>query len=140
MLKKIIRQFSKFFLVGMLNTGIDFGILNLLMWLFAIYAGSGIIPLKATAFIIANINSYFFNKYWTFKQKQKERIAQEYGKFLIISGIALGIHLAVIYSVTTFVPPILMGQKLWANFANILAVGIALTWNFIGYKFVVFKK
>ncbi|MFH1392059.1 MAG: GtrA family protein [bacterium] len=140
MLKKIIQQFSKFFLIGMSNTAIDFGILNLLMWLFGIYEGSGIIPIKTTAFFIANINSYFWNKYWTFKQTQKEHAAQEYGKFLIISGVALGIHLLVVYSITTYIQPIIIGKELWANFANILAVGLALIWNFIGYKFVVFNK
>lgn len=140
MFKKLIQQFSKFFLIGMLNTGIDFGVLNLLMRLFNIYEGSSIIPIKAIAFFIANINSYFCNKYWTFKQKQKEHVAQEYGKFLIISGIALGIHLVVIYSVTTLIPPILISKELWANFANLLAVGLSLIWNFIGYKFIVFKQ
>lgn len=140
MLKKLIRQFSKFVLIGLLNTGIDFGVLNLLMRLFSVYEGSSIIPIKAIAFFIANINSYFCNKYWTFKQKQKEHISQEYSKFLIVSGVALGIHLAIIYSITTFIPPILIGEKLWANFANLVAIGLSLIWNFIGYKFIVFKK
>lgn len=140
MLKKLIHQFFKFFLIGILNTGIDFAVLNLLMWLFGIYYGRGIIPIKATAFFTANINSYFWNKYWTFKQTQKEHLAQEYSKFLIISGVALGIHLIVVYSITTYIPPIIISQELWANFANIIAVGLALIWNFIGYKFVVFKK
>jgi len=140
MLKKIIQQFSKFFLIGMLNTGIDFGVLNLLMRLFGIYEGNGIIPIKATAFFVANINSYFCNKYWTFKQGQQEHAAQEYSKFLIISGVALGIHLLVVYSMTTYIPPMIVGKELWANLANCLASGLALIWNFIGYKFIVFKK
>ncbi len=140
MLKKLIQQFSKFILIGLLNTGIDFAVLNLLMRLFSVYEGSSIMPIKAIAFFTANINSYFCNKYWTFKQKQKERIAQEYSKFLLVSAIALGIHLTVIYSVTTYIPPIIVGKELWANFANALAVGLALIWNFIGYKFIVFKK
>jgi len=140
MLKKLIQQFSKFVLIGMLNTGIDFAVLNLLMRLFSVYEGSSIIPIKAVAFFTANINSYFCNKYWTFRQEQKKNISQEYGKFLIISAIALGIHLMVIYSITTLIPPILMSKELWANFANIVAVGLALIWNFIGYKFLVFKK
>ena len=140
MLKKLIQQFSKFVLIGLLNTGIDFGVLNLLMRLFSVYEGSSIIPIKAAAFFTANINSYFCNKYWTFEHGQKEHITKEYSKFLIVSAVALGIHLAIIYSITTFIPPILIGQELWANFANIIAVGLALIWNFIGYKFIVFKK
>lgn len=138
--KNTVKQGAKFIIVGFSNTFIDFGVLNLLMWIFNSYKGSSIIPFKTTSFIIANINSYLWNKYWTFKQKQKKHVAQEYGTFLVVSGVALGIHLLIVYFVTTFIPPIIVGKELWANVANVIAVGIGFIWNFIGYKFIVFKK
>ena len=32
-----------------------------------------------------------------------------------------------------------MSPALWAQFSAVLAATIAMTWNFIGYKFIVFK-
>jgi putative flippase GtrA len=111
------------------------------MRIFNIYKGRGIIPLTATSFIIANINSYLWNKYWTFGQREEENIAFEYTKFLIISGVALGINLTIVYLITTFIPPMFgISPTLWANGAKALAVAVALMWNFFCYKFIVFKK
>lgn len=141
MIKKLIHQFSKFVVVGFINTGIDFGILNLLMWLFHIYSGTGIILMKTAAFLVANVNSYLMHKFWTFAKKDTESVGKEYGQFFSVSLFALGIHLAVVYSITTYIPPLFnIGPQLWANIANVLAVAIVLMWNFVGYKFIVFKK
>jgi putative flippase GtrA len=39
-------QFGKFLAVGTLNTGIDFGTLNLLSWLTGIYGGVQLAPIN----------------------------------------------------------------------------------------------
>lgn len=139
-MRKTFKQVTKFVPVGFLNTAIDFVVLNFLMWATGIYAGFLMLLFKALAFLTANLNSYFCNKYWTFGKKESTSIFLEYGKFLSTSLGALVIHLVVIYGLTTFVEPILVGPELWANGANILAVGLGLIWNFIGYKFFVFRE
>src|SRR3989338_1639936 len=42
--------------------------------------------------------------------------------------------------VSVFEPPFSMSPALWANIATLLAITVAVSWNFIGYKFIVFKK
>jgi len=141
MTSPLVAQFSKFVIVGLLNTAIDFGVLNLLSFLTGVYSGAALIALNSVAFLAAVTNSYFLNKYWTFAAKDGARTT-EISKFLIISFIGLGINNAIVYGVTTFMalPLGRIGPALWENLAKMAATGISLIWNFIGYKFFVFKK
>ncbi len=139
-MQKIIRQFSKFVVIGFMNTGIDFAILNLLMWRTGIYQGKWIILLNIISFSIAVSNSYFWNKYWTFKDRDEVE-AKEFSQFVIVTLIGVAINTSIVYGVTTLVPPMFgLGPELWANLAKVAATGISLIWNFIGYKFFVFKR
>lgn len=143
-MNKLVAQLSKFVVVGAMNTGIDFAVLNLLMWLTGVYKGGVIILLNAIAFSAAVINSYLWNKYWTFKAKEAKeasQMAKEFSQFVIISLVGILINTSVVYGVTTFITPFFgLSQELWANLAKITATGFSLVWNFAGYKFIVFKK
>lgn len=139
--KKTGGQFLKFGLVGVLNTGVDIGVLNILMYIFGIYQGTAIIVFNIISVSLAIINSYFWNKYWTFKAKSKEKQVQEFGSFVVVSIGGGLINTFVIYSLTTFFDPAFnLGEEIWANIAKILAIGLAFLWNFGGYKYFVFKK
>ena len=130
-------QFAKFAQVGVLNTAIDFGILNLLIFATGITSGLSIIPLNAISFSTAIINSFFWNEKWVFKAKKEANFIT----FVIVTLIGLAINSGIVYAITTFVPPTFVdSQKLWANLAKVLATGISLVWNFTGYRLIVFKK
>lgn len=133
----IIWQLAKFAFVGVLNTAIDFGILNLLMALAGVTSGVGIILMNATSFSTAVVNSYFWNRGWVFSASKRNNFII----FVAVTLIGLSINTGVVYVLTTFVPPILVKSATqWANLAKILATGLSLIWNFAGYKLVVFKK
>jgi putative flippase GtrA len=133
-------QFIKFAIVGVLNTAIDFGILNLLMWAFGIYKGSWILLFNTISFSCAVTNSYFLNKYWTFGELSRIRAGQ-FVKFFIISVGGALINSGIVFGITTFIPPAFgLGKELWANLAKVVATACSWIWNFTMYKFVVFKK
>jgi len=139
--KKLIIQISKFVIIGILNTGIDFAVLNLLMWQTGIYSGKYIILLNAISFLVAVINSYFWNKFWIFRAKETTQTGKEFVQFISITLVGMMINTAIVYSVTTLIPPMFgLSVELWANLAKIAATSISLVWNFIGYKLFVFKK
>ena len=144
MSSKLIRQFSKFVVIGFMNTAIDFAVLNLLMWQTGIYKGQWIILLNAIAFAVAVINSYFWNKLWTFRAKEADEpgeIAKEFSQFIMVTLVGVAINSSIVFGVTTFIPPFFgLSPELWANLAKAAATGFSLIWNFIGYKFIVFKK
>ncbi len=140
--KKLIAQISKFIIIGALNTAIDFGVLNLLMWWTGIYSGNWIILLNAISFSVAVTNSYFWNKYWTFRAKQEggNRV-KEFSQYVAVTLIGMAFNTAAVYLITTFIPPVSgIEKELWANLAKVVATGLSLIWNFIGYKFIVFRK
>lgn len=135
------KQFVKFAFVGGLNTAVDLGVLNLLMWFFNIYQGLWIIVFNFISVSLAIINSYFFNKYWTFGVKKREGQAVEFASFVAVSLGGALINTLVVYSATTyFEPQFGLSKELWANFGKIVAIGLAWLWNFAGYKFFVFKR
>jgi len=141
-LKKLIKQFSKFIIVGGINTGIDFLILNILMVVTGITAGPELFVLNSISFSIAVINSYFMNKRWTFQDKTKtEQTPIKFSAFFIISIIGLVINGLILTGITTYIPALFgLSAVLWANIAKLMATGVSLVWNFIGYKLFVFKK
>jgi len=137
----IIFQFAKFLTVGLANTAVDFGVLNFLMWTTKIYSGKNIILLNSISFLIAVIHSYLWNKLWTFKAKEKTAVAKQFLQFLIISIIGTLLNSGIVYIITTWLSPAAgLSSVSWANAAKLLATGASLVWNFVGYKFIVFKK
>ena len=142
-LKQIIKQFSKFFLVGMINTGIDFAILNNEMMISGISSGPILLAFNVFSFSVAVVNSYYMNKYWTFEDKNPDgaKTPVKLSQFIGVSLVGLCINSIVVYGFTEFIPVMFgLTPKLWVNVAKIFATGASMVWNFIGYKLWVFKR
>ncbi|MBI2626236.1 MAG: GtrA family protein [Candidatus Nealsonbacteria bacterium] len=135
-----IKQAIKFVLVGALNTLVDLGVLNLLIFTSGISTGFAYSAFKGVSFTVAVINSYFLNKFWTFKGQGGATARKEFTQFFIVSFVGFGINVGVASLVVNIIGPQLgIGDKLWANVGAICATFAAMTWNFLGYKFIVFK-
>ncbi len=133
-------QFYKFVLIGVLNTLLDLAILNALITLTATSTGWQFSVFKGISFVAAIVNSYFWNKLWTFKISGGIRPV-EFGKFLAISIVGLGMNVGVASLLVNVVgPPGELSEQLWANIAALSAIGFSTIWNFLGYKILVFKN
>lgn len=142
-LKRIIKQFSKFFIVGIVNTGIDFTVLNIEMLTTGITSGPALIFFNVISFSVAVVNSYFMNKYWTFEDKRPDadKAAVKFSQFIGVSIVGISINSALVYAFATFIPPMFgLSAQLWVNVGKLLATGASLVWNFVGYKLWVFKR
>ena len=136
----VVFQAGKSFLVGILNTFIDLGILTLLMESFRIFTGLYYVLFKATSFAFATLNSYFWNKLWTFEKKEAAVDLKQTSKFYLITVGGLLIHLAVSSFMVNFLGPQFgISEKVWAYVGAIAAVFFGFIWNFTGYKLIVFK-
>ena len=147
-------QFGKFFVTGIINVLVDFGVLTLLIILVKKYFGIesthillalGVLVVtiyslyKAISFTIANINSYFWNKYWTFEKGGDKK--SEFVQFFIVSIIGFIINVAVASFVFKYIHPFSgMNYDQWALIGAAAGSIVGLAWNFLGYKFMVFKK
>lgn len=135
-------QFGKFGEAGGLNWLVDFGFLNLFILVFSISTGIFYSIFKGISFILSVTNSYFWNKFWVFAKKDTKDEASELGKFALVSIIGLGVNV-FLASLVVFVGPSFqatISPKLWANIAAAFGSLSAMMWNFLGYKFFVFKK
>jgi putative flippase GtrA len=139
-------QFGKFFIVGVLNTIIDLGVLAVL----TIIMGTPLSSLefaacKIISFSCALINSYFLNKYWVFRSDAHVRSAEsgitEKARFAAVSSIGLIIN-TIFASVAFRIGSEVVSDMhlLVVEIAGLVGTAAALTWNFVGYKFIVFKK
>lgn len=145
LIQRLIKQFSKFIIVGGVNTGIDFAVLNVLMYVSGITSGVGLFVLNCISFSVAVINSYYMNKRWTFKEAaaglEGKNAGVQFSQFFIVSIIGITINGLILTGVTTLVAaPFGMSEQLWANIAKLMATGASLVWNFVGYKLFVFKR
>ena len=137
----VIYQFAKFAAVGTLNSFVDLGVFNLETFLL------GTLPtditfavFKAISFFIATTNSYVWNKYWTFGVTRTPE-ANEVVKFysIAIAGGFLNVGVATLVKIAG--GPAVISPELWINvIAPIAGIFSVFIWNFMGYKFFVFKR
>jgi len=153
---KVVWQIGKFGVIGVLNTLVDLGSLALLTFLFRAYfhidstdtlfvLGASIVTVyslyKASTFIIANVNSYFWNKYWTFEPNPEKKSHAQFIQFFAVSIIGFIINVLVaslVFKVIGAAAGFSVDQiGLLAGAAGSI---VGLVWNFVGYKFIVFKE
>jgi len=137
---KTFFEFVKFFLVGVSNTFLDLGVLNLLILIFSFGSGIYYSLFKAISFLVAVSNSYFWNRSWVFESKGKD-VKKEGMKFFLVSVGGLIVNVTIASLVVNLGGKILdLPFQILGNLGAIGAVVGSMFWNFFGYKFFVFKK
>ena len=146
----VLYQIGKFGIVGFTNFVVDTGVFHIIIALSGsaqsqhLFSVSSI-PLttwtlfKILSFIGANAHSFFWNKFWTFGQKEVKTAKKEYAGFFIISVGGLLINSGA-FSVAFALRPEGAPEALWGTIGVAVGSIIGLLWNFVGYKFFVFKK
>jgi len=130
------KQFGRFLIVGIINTLVDWGILNILL----IATRDQTLPLyalfKSVSFACAVICSYILNKRFVFRSREKSSSKQILA-FVCVS-LASWILNAGIATYATFSIPF---SVFWvkANAGAVLGTLVSLMVNYLGYKNLVFK-
>lgn len=137
----VISQLAKYLTVGLANTLVDLGVLNLLIFLSGIAQGTAFSVFKGISFVAAVVHSYFWNKAWTFGEIKTEKTKQEFSQFFIISAIGFAINVGIASLVVNVIGTQFgISPELWATVGASIGSVIGLAWNYLGYKFIVFKK
>ena len=160
----LLKQIIKFCIVGGSSFVIDYCVKMTLMlavpygdgrlsvklgeWILRNYPGIGPLvknsaenaalwPISVVAASIAILNSFFWNRRWTFRAMDREERSRQFGRFLVISLIGLALNATF----TTVFKVVLPGDPTWSlRFAIILAAAITAIWNFTGQRLYAFKK
>lgn len=146
----VLYQVGKFGIVGFTNFVVDTGVFHVIIalsgsaqsqHLFSVFS----IPLttwtffKILSFVGANAHSFFWNKFWTFGQKEVKTAKKEYVGFFVISVGGLLINSGA-FSVAFALRPEGASEAVWGTIGVAVGSVIGLLWNFVGYKFFIFKK
>lgn len=138
-LHPVIYQFAKFAATGTLNTFINLGALNIMISLTGIASGYIYSLFVLIGFLLATTNSFIWNKFWTFGDASGVQAKQTFAFYgLTAVGAMLNVGVAsfiVNYITSPGIPP-----AAWANVGGLAGVAASFAWNFLGYKFFVFKK
>lgn len=142
--KKILFVFQavKHLLVGIFTTVIDLKIFEFLVWFFStlVIAVNPIIS-KGVSFLVSISIKYWGNKYWAFGKHEKKGLFREVSQFFIVTAVGLAIDTGSFFYFTKIIgPQFNLTPHIWTQFSVIFAALISAAWNFLGYKFIVFKK
>lgn len=121
-------KFLKFGIVGFSGLIIDFGITYLCKEILKIpkYIANAI------GFLMAASTNYMLNRIWTFQSTNPE-IAIEYGSFILISLIGLGINTFILWFIIT-------RFKLNFYYSKAFAIAVVTIWNFLANAFFTFAS
>ncbi|MDO8676611.1 MAG: GtrA family protein [Candidatus Azambacteria bacterium] len=134
-------QLGKYGVIGVLNTFLNAGIYNLLIFITDTSTGIKVDLFFVAAFIVTVINSFIWNKYWSFEERQTETIASEALRFFSVSAAVAVVNIAILHVIINVIgTPAGLDSKIWANIALVFTIITAFFGNFFGYKFIVFKK
>jgi len=151
----VVWQIGKFGVIGVLNTLVDWGVLAVLFavgprW-FGVQTEQVLVTVgatitvytiyKAISFIIANINSYYWNKSWTFARSLAQKTKAEFLQFFAVSLIGFLLNVGIASYVFKAIAPMgNMNVDQWGLVGAAIGSIVGLAWNFLGYKFIVFKE
>ena len=139
-LRKGSIRFSKFTIVGLSNSVVDFGTLNLFLWLAHTRDPSVLALYNGVALVLANINSYVWNTRWTFRGRAKHNVKQKVLfalQALLNIAVGNGLFFVLIRPllIYTDIPTYLVG-----NVAKIISVIVASTLSFFVMRYLVFTR
>lgn len=136
-----LKQLGRFGIVGLMNFCVDTGIVYTLQH----YTGIGlndnrIIYLFLTSISIAIVNSYFWQRTWTFSETAPPSTREFIGFVLVTLG-SIVINSSVAFFAGRFLLQIdIIAASRVLGLSKVIATAVSLIWNFLGYKFFVFGK
>lgn len=125
-----VNEFIKYCLIGVTNAVLDYSV-YLGLTRFFDYWRDNFLAANLIAVFLANLSSFFLNKYFTFQNRSK-RIFRQYMKFITVSLIYLGIVQAVMFIGVDYF-------GLYDIWAKVIASGVGLVWNFFANKHWSFR-
>jgi putative flippase GtrA len=151
-------RFLRFLVVGTIGAVIDFGVANLLVYVFH----APLVVAGTISFIAAIISNFTWNRYWTYPDSRAKPLLRQLIQFSAISVMGLGIRIPLLhfleppmirlFSSLPFGLPVfsinLLGKNytlaitadfLGKNFTLAIAVLVVLFWNFFVNRYITYN-
>lgn len=126
-MQQLVFKFLKFGVVGVIGTGVDFGV----TWLLKEKAGLNKYIANSCGFATAVVSNFILNRLWTF-ESHDPHVAVQFGKFAAVALVGLAINNGIIYFLTER-----LGFRFY--FSKLVATGVVMIWNFGANLLFTFK-
>jgi len=138
-MKNITQQIRNFGMIGILNTGIDFILFNLFLIIFFYDTATinSFLISRSFSFVITVVISYYLNSRFVFNQKNRN---SKLYLFILISSFSLLVNVYIGSLVYSYFDIYKFSYLIVENFSAIIGTLFSMFINFIGYKYLVFKK
>jgi len=127
-----VLQLFKFAAVGCVNTLIDWSVYFVILKIFPAESAVFYAFAKGFSYFCGIINSFFLNRFWTFKDSLRENEGSRFAKFLLVNLVGLGFNSVSLY--------IFLNLEFKHTMALLFATSITFSFNFILNKLWVFRK
>ena len=132
-------QFLRFCVVGALNTLVDLLIFNLLVWSFPTQDSGLLVVYNSMAYALGALNSFCWNKLWTFRQ-HSSTTGEQVTRFVLVTSLGILCNDAFLWLAATTLNSLSLNGFLWTNVAKISAIAGSVTISYLGMRFSVFTK
>lgn len=135
----IFSQLLRFCIVGGLNTFVDVLVFNLLVWGLPTQDSGLLVVYNSLAYLVGAVNSFCWNKLWTFKQRSSATNDQV-ARFILVTSMGIICNDAFLWLATTILTSLSLNSFLWVNVAKLSAIAGSVTISYVGMRFSVFNK
>src|SRR6266705_7165585 len=118
---QLLVQLLRFCLVGGLNTFIDLMVFNILLWTFPTQFVHRLIFYNSLAYLLGAINSFCWNKLWTFEQR-RQTSKGEVARFAAVTILGILCNDTLLWFATRLLAMFSVGGFFLSNIANIDAM------------------
>lgn len=136
---RTIWQFARFGLVGCVNTTIDLLVLNGLLQLWPGQNIARLLLFNSVAYACGALNSFVFNRYWTFQCPGRPK-ARETARFILITLAAISCNDLILWFMSKILHPAYLNPTLWANISKVAAIGGTILVSYLGMRLWVFVQ
>jgi putative flippase GtrA len=126
---RLLRQFVKFCLVGVLSTTVDLSA-------FAFLRSQHVPRLAANtlAFLVAVTNGFIWNRRWTFRARDPGRLRRQYLSFFAVSIVGFLLNTAILQVVAELFAAGGMPTRHAEMLGKAAAIPLVAIWNFAASK------
>lgn len=132
-------QLLRFCIVGGLNTFVDVLVFNLLVLGLPTQDSGLLVVYNSLAYLLGAVNSFCWNKLWTFKQRSSTT-NEQLARFAFVTSLGILCNDAFLWLATTILTSLSLTSFLWVNVAKVSAIAGSVTISYVGMRFSVFTK
>ena len=136
---QIWMQLVRFSFVGGLNTAIDLVAFNILLTCMPTQNATTLLAYNSLAYLIGAVNSFCWNKLWTFEQRSQVT-RKQLMSFSLVTGLGILCNDVFLWLATQLLTRLALDGFLWTNIAKVSAIACSFMVSYVGMRFTVFTQ